>query len=561
MNIKINDGESIKDECNENLDLLEPISNELNMIVNDEKANESNYGDFQHLGLYIIGVLIIYEFLLLFLMGNITYLIFGASVPRIIGCIGSNKNYTFIENGCRNLMEIQKNESCIPILDSQFESLQVEFNIQCNEADNVKKYSAFLQMLAMMVGATFGGQLSDSFGRVKTMKYCLIVAIICSFLTSYASTIEVFNIYRFIGSIFIGAKSSVLHVLLLEYLPKQHRVWVSTVLSFSPNYIIFSLMAYYAQNWRNLMFILSFVGLIALILVHFIKEPVRWLIQKGKLDKARETMLFIEKWSGRLNGDIEKKIFDYINEESIKQEENQRIKRNYTFKHLFVTWKLMAFSLFFGYSALVACFINYALIFNFERISGSIYINTAYLGLIRWFFNISVGGLDFYVKWFGRKTCHTLAMCTIIFTLTIVLLNNYFPLPHPYIVRFATLFAISMTSQIFIANSVAQTELFPTSIRNLAVSFQAIFARIGSIAAPFLFSFQSYWVGLPHTIMVLLAMIDLTALWILIPETKGDRLQDYLPEKDEWIFGRKSRELKLLRVNTSENQKFAKNNI
>lgn len=364
---------------------------------------------------------------------------------------------------------------------------------------------------------------------------------------SYATTIEVFNIYRFLGSIFVGAKSSVLHVLLLEYLPKQHRVWISTILSFSPNYIIFSIMAYYAQNWRNLMYILSFVGLLGLILINFVKEPVRWLIQKGKLNKARQSMIFIEKWSGKLTDNMEKKIFDYIEEESFKQEENQRRRKSYTFKHLFVTWKFTSYTLFFGYSALVGCFINYALIFNLEKVSGSIYMNTAYLGLIRWFFNISVGVLDYYVKWFGRKTCHTLAMCTIILTLSIVLFNIYFPLQHQYIVRFATLFAISMCSQIFIANSVAQTELFPTSIRNIAVSFQAIFARLGSIAAPFLFGFQSYFFALPYLIMVTMSIVDLSAIWILIPETKGDKLKDHLPNKDEWIFGKKSKELKLLK--------------
>ncbi|CEF60707.1 Solute carrier family 22 member 15 [Strongyloides ratti] len=541
-------------EDNENVEVFDEIldksfieSYDPSIIVENQVTTETNYGDFQHLGCYIICVLIIYEFLLLLLMGNITFLIFGAAVPNVIGCIGENKNYTFTENGCIKLYEIQKNESCIPIIENQFESIQSEYNLYCKEAENVKQTSAFLQMFAMMIGATFGGQLSDNFGRVKTIKYSLFFIIICCFLSSYATTIEVFNIYRFLGSIFVGTKSSVLHVLLLEYLPKQHRVWVSTIFSFSPNYIIFSFMAYYTKNWRDLMFVISFIGLIGLILINFVKEPVRWLIQKGKLSKARQSMIFIEKWSGKLTDNMEKKIFDYIEEESFKQEESQRRKKSYTFKHLFVTWKLTSYSLFFGYSALVGCFINYALIFNLEKVSGSIFMNTAYLGLIRWFFNISVGILDYYVKWFGRKTCHTLAMVTIILTLSIVLLNIYFPLQQQYIVRFATLFAISMCSQIFIANSVAQTELFPTSIRNIAVSFQAVFARLGSIVAPFLFGFQSYSLTLPYLIMVTMSIVDLTTIWILIPETKGDKLKDHLPNKDEWIFGKKNRELKLLK--------------
>uniref|UniRef100_A0A0K0F2D2 Solute carrier family 22 member 15 (inferred by orthology to a human protein) n=1 Tax=Strongyloides venezuelensis TaxID=75913 RepID=A0A0K0F2D2_STRVS len=532
-------GEIIESSMIDNFDLT--------MISEDNPTPETTYGDFQHLGFYIICVLIIYEILLLFMMGNITFLIFGATVPSVVGCIGQNKNYTFTENGCSKLLEIQKNETCIPIIQNQFESIQSEFNVYCNEAEVIKQTSAFLQMFAMMIGATFGGQLSDNFGRVKTIKYSLLLVIICSFLCTYATTIEVFNIYRFLGSIFVGAKSSVLHVLLLEYLPKQHRVWISTILSFSPNYIIFSFMAYNTQKWRILMFVISCIGLTALILIHFVREPVRWLIQKGKLNKARKSMIFIEKWSGKLTNNMEKKIFEYIEEESFKQKECERRKKGYTFKHLFVTWKLTAYTIFFGYSALVGCFINYALIFNLEKVSGSIYMNTAYLGLIRWFFNISVGALDYHIKCFGRKTCHTLAMCTIILTLSIVLFNIYVPLQHQYIVRFATLFAISMCSQIFIANSVSQTELFPTSIRNIAVSFQAIFARMGSIAAPFLFGFQSYFIALPYIIMITMSIVDLSALWVIIPETKGERLKDHLPNKDEWIFGKRSRELKLLK--------------
>uniref|UniRef100_A0AC35U4E3 MFS domain-containing protein n=1 Tax=Rhabditophanes sp. KR3021 TaxID=114890 RepID=A0AC35U4E3_9BILA len=508
--------------------------------------NDNEYGHFQYLGKYIFIFLIIYEFQLLFLMGNITFLIYGAAMPKIVSCGSHTINQTMSDFGCGQFMELQRRTSCLPQVEAQFESLQFEFMEYCDNATFIKQWGTSFQMLGMMIGSTFAGQWSDAHGRVKILKWCITLMFIFNFISSFATGSKMFIAIRFFGSIAIGGNAAVMHVLLLEYLPKNHRVWLSTIFSFSPNFIIFAGIAWYASNWRFLMQIVGAIGVMCLIMMQYIREPVRWLVQKGRLDDARESMYYIDSLSDKLDHDRKKDIDEYIALEGLKRNRVETRKKKCGYTHLFITAKYASYSLFFAYSALVGCFINYAIIFNLEKLSGSIYMNNVYLGLIRWFFNAFVGGLDFFVDKFGRLACHSMAMLTIISSLGIVLIDIFVPFASPMIGRISTLVALSMCSQIFVSNSISITELYPTSIRNIAVSFQAAFARIGSIVSPFLFSLSPVWIGLPYAVMVVMSVVDLIGLFAIVPETKGNPLKDHLPDKSEWMFGSKHKELKAL---------------
>jgi len=149
---------------------------------------------------------------------------------------------------------------------------------------------------------------------------------------------------------FVGGHNTIMHVFLLENMPKRHRVWVLTVLSYSPNYVLFAGLAYLTQEWRLLLRVMALLNIPAFIGLLFAYESPRWLIQKGKLERARTVMTAIERINGTASEERLKVLDELIGNEAQAEEVKKR-KRKYYFYHLFYTGKL----------CLYICTISYAL--------------------------------------------------------------------------------------------------------------------------------------------------------------------------------------------------------
>ncbi|KAE9546844.1 hypothetical protein FO519_009944, partial [Halicephalobus sp. NKZ332] len=93
----------------------------------------------------------------------------------------------------------------------------------------------------------------------------------------------------------------------------------------------------------------------------------------------------------------------------------------------------------------------------------------------------------------------------------------------------AALSATAMLSQLFVVAAVTTGELFPTPIRNVALSFQEIFTRFGVIIAPHFFYFTSFWDPAPYLFMVIFMAINMVTFYFLIPESKGNPMSDHMP--------------------------------
>uniref|UniRef100_A0A0K0DGY6 MFS domain-containing protein n=1 Tax=Angiostrongylus cantonensis TaxID=6313 RepID=A0A0K0DGY6_ANGCA len=127
-----------------------------------------------------------------------------------------------------------------------------------------------------------------------------------------------------------------------------------------------------------------------------------------------------------------------------------------------------------------------------EKLSGSIYLNSVYTGLMRYVCNLTLGYADLKFKRIGRKFVHTSGLVIIILSLAFVIIAHFSGLNHTLKgeVRLLILLASSMTSQIYVTTGVVGNELFPTPIRNVGYAFLQLWNRLGVIASPFVF----YWV-------------------------------------------------------------------
>ncbi|KAE9546919.1 hypothetical protein FO519_009870, partial [Halicephalobus sp. NKZ332] len=179
----------------------------------------------------------------------------------------------------------------------------------------------------------------------------------------------------------------------------------------------------------------------------------------------------------------------------------------------------------------VASFVNYGLTFNMETLSGSIYLNAIFIGLLRYSINLTMAFLDFNFMWLGRKKIHLVAWLEVIFAVFAITVLYAFNKEHEYggVVRWLAVSVMAASAQLYLSNGVTVGELFPTCIRTLACSFAQFQSRLGVVAAPQVFLLSEFWNPLPYLVMGILATADMLSFHLNLPETKGQPLMDDLP--------------------------------
>lgn len=150
----------------------------------------------------------------------------------------------------------------------------------------------------------------------------------------------------------------------MENLPDKHRMWMATVVTYSPNYIILAGIAYLCEDWKTLSRVAAAITLLPLIMIPFafpylfnnnsfflynaavlnillsivsvvsiqipfychlgcscrlLKDTPRWLIKKGRGKEAAEAAVYIKKWDEKVTPEREKQIIHVV--EKAAQEE------------------------------------------------------------------------------------------------------------------------------------------------------------------------------------------------------------------------------------------------
>nr|CDJ90507.1 Major facilitator superfamily MFS-1 domain containing protein [Haemonchus contortus] len=490
--------------------------------------------DIVVLGRYTMLVCLLTELAFLSQLSNTMYMVYAGSSPMIRGC--GNMTFATMEEACANLHQCEG----LPLeLESQFFSVNEEWEIHC-EQRYLERRSTSLQMLGVMIGSLSSGQISSSFGRKKPMVVCLTMTGLLSLATYFVNDLVQFTIIRFILGIFTGGHSTVVMVYLLENIPKKSRMWINTVINYSPNVIILGIIAYFFQHWRSLALVISALHIPAVILMIQLHESPRWLVQRGKIHEARRVILRI----AHIDGDkakIDEKNLDQI----LKQEHDQfeiMGKKRHTYWHVFKKAHLAFPLLILSFSFFACMVVNYANMFNLGSLSGSIYLNSILVGSLRYSSNLTCGLLDYKFLCFGRKRAHT--ACQLLVLVSLLTSTVIFYTGHEEncgeIVRVCVLIVCAMASQIVIVDSVACNELFPTSVRTLCYSFVQLCSRMGIVVAPHVYSWEEIWHYLPYTFMIVVTVMDVILFEVVLPETKNKPLEDHIVKRPKKTTARQA---------------------
>ncbi|CAL2042362.1 unnamed protein product [Caenorhabditis brenneri] len=491
---------------------------------------EKTLDNFMKLGRYCWLVLLFSEFMLLSGAGNTLYMMYAGAYPKLVSCEGTD---IFIKDICVSSYDFHNPPNCTLRAQYDFLSINVDFGHFCGEGAWVKT-SISIQMIGVLIGSVTSGAVADRYGRLKVLSVCFFMVSLLSVVNTFVTSLIYFTIVRTILSVFKGGLLSTYGVYKMEHVPRQHRFWIATMISWAPNYMLLSLVAWLCHDWVTYQYAILALSLPGAVVFLFVQESPRWLIQAGQIDEARQVLKKIMTIDGNSSDHSWAEIEQMLETEQKRQFERTEKRKNYDFRHLFWNKYMASVTMIMWLGMFSTSFTNYGFVFNIEKLSGSLYINALLMGSLRWVLNILFGCADLKFKRLGRKHIHLVSKLTITFCVFSIFLTYYFEYDEEYsfIIRVSTLLASATASQVFITKSMVLMEFYPTVVRNSAVSFKSSASRIGTILGPQLFILCPYK-SLPYAILTFMCLFDAVAFQLQLPETKGKPLPEQMPERQE----------------------------
>ncbi|GMS91815.1 hypothetical protein PENTCL1PPCAC_13990 [Pristionchus entomophagus] len=490
-----------------------------------EEKEKKNVDSFLRLSWYCARILFLSEFILFGAAGNFVFLVYAGAAPKSVECVGDNITIADI---CKIPLKERSSFNCTLQPHYEFRSLNVEFEYFCEEAATVKSAISF-QMLGVLVGTLFWGHFADAKGRKLALIICFTAAMLLSVVNAAVNSLFTFTVVRTVQAFFNGGALIVYGVYMLEHLPRKHRFLISSLIAWSPNYILFTLLAWFSGDWRTCQLVIVAVSLPAFPAFFFVYESPRWLIQKGRIDEARVVLEKMQAIDG-VSQTKREEMQAMIEEEHQKAIDREQRAKSYNVTHLFRHAEMAIVTTILSLGVLLTSLISYGLIFNLETLSGSLFLNSIFLGMLRWSLNIVTGIADFKIKRAGRKAVHTIGQGVVALGLVMLAWTHYNGKSEGMseVMRISTLLSAAFISQTQISKGMLAMEYFPTVIRNSAVSFKTVFSRIGAVLAPQIFLLPIPF--LPYAILAALALVDTIAFLVFVPETKGRPLPESMPE-------------------------------
>uniref|UniRef100_A0A7E4UUH8 MFS domain-containing protein n=1 Tax=Panagrellus redivivus TaxID=6233 RepID=A0A7E4UUH8_PANRE len=502
--------------------------------------------EFIQFGYFYIPFMFCQQLMVLVLTSAFFFPTFGSRLPTISKCGDENFESIRLTDRCKHLEKLRASGSnCTPEFDNDFWSLPQELNYYCGTAYIVKEAS-IIQKIGHFVGAFIAGQLSDMFGRKKTL-IVGIVGMLGSFIgVSFATDLVWYSVAMFFIALFSSYLITVDTVYLVEMVPPKHVTWSLSFIGFAPNVIVFAGLAWISHDFRTLARVCAGITTALLVMQIWCPESARWLLYKHNVEEAKNVVRRIHRWNRTLtdNKSVQMDIAFLKNSNEIElqrereNEINPNSRKKFYLYHLFATDTmekrilsicLMCTLLYFGY---------YKLIFNMQHLPGNVFINVAIVGALLWLINILYGIAD--VKYGNIEenkngTLFIVSFC-LLFCFGVVSIKYYVGL---HVIAFdATCYIIlgALSFNVLIIAGVVTSRVFPTPVRNSAVGLVHFCGRFGMITELVLFYYihpdsqETYLEGImTFFILPFLFMWAFPLFDVHVPET-DEPLSDQMPD-------------------------------
>ena len=426
--------------------------------------------------------------------------------------------------------------------------IPTEISALKDTADAIKGFVVAGALIGCIIGGAAAGFISKSAGR----KNGLIIAAFAFFVSAigawqpetfnFFGTMDVFSfvIYRIIGGIGVGIASMISPMYIAEIAPANSR---GKLVSFNQFAIIFGMLVIYFVNyfiakqgneqwlvdegWRWMFFSGAIPAALFLILLFFVPETPRFLVMKGKDDKA---LKILEKTAGKTNASIVLgEIKDTLHEVNAPW-------LSYGFLVIFIGILLSVFQQFVGINVVLYYAGN--IFRNMGASTDSSLLQTIIVGIVNLTFTV-VAILT--VDKFGRKPLMIIGSIGMAFSMVALGLTFFFGQTGGELTPaqgYAALFFMLLYTAAFAVSWgpvcwVLLSEIFPNSIRgamSIAVAAQWIANWIVSLTFPMMN--DNVWLtekfnhGFSYWIYGIMGILSAVFMWKMVPETKGKKLEE-----------------------------------
>lgn len=381
-------------------------------------------------------------------------------------------------------------------------SFTTEFDLVCSK-EYLKALSTALFFVGCIFGALLSGPMADKFGRKPIITGAFFVEFLSSLSGFFVSQIWHYLLLRSFVGLAFGTLAPTVFVYFSENMPPKTRNWASNLyfFGFTISMLWISLISYFVPYWRKLVLYTSAFPLLAFLLSWLTMESPYWLYSNKKYDKAEKVLQRIAKINGKNISVL------------LKKEKENKVKKQYSYFHLFNCLKVFLLTILQSYLWLGIGLVYYAIALESSNLGGSLYTNFILSSLA------DVPGYCITVvtsMYFGRKK---VVGSSFLMTGSVLIVIGFIPM-HYTTARVALailgrLFSAVVFNTIFLWTF----EIYPTVVRSQGMNICQMFSRLGSTAAPFLTSVLSdIDPKLPFFIMSGLAVLGAVST-VFLPET------------------------------------------
>ncbi|KAJ8723271.1 hypothetical protein PYW08_003183 [Mythimna loreyi] len=392
-----------------------------------------------------------------------------------------------------------------------------EWNLICDRTYMASLSQSMVQV-GILVGSLIFGHVSDRYGRKPVVLLTLILDVVFVVLSAVVPNFWMFLSCRFLNGVSIGGSMLACYVLIVELSGKSFRAYVSgfMYITLILTYLTLPIIAYFIRDWRELQLVTSVPWAIVILYYWLLPESPRWLITVGKKKEAIYILTHIAKRNNRSTENIEAIV------EKIELS-NQNQHQTGTYIDLFKTPKIRKYTFITALIWMSCSHTYYGLNQYIGLLQGNIYLNVLLSGAS---LTPSLVLVVVSTLYFRRKV-------TIITSFVIAAISLLVFIVIPSELKAASLtFAIiglSGAFASFVQAYLFTSEVFPTVIRNIAIGFASMFARLGGFVAPFVVNIGIEWVSI-----LIFSGIALGAaiLCYFLPETKATNLPNTIAQRE-----------------------------
>ncbi|CAH0398900.1 unnamed protein product [Chilo suppressalis] len=402
-----------------------------------------------------------------------------------------------------------------------------EWNLVCND-DFLPTLGLVLLAAGGIIGNYIFGYLQDTIGRKPSFFIYLLIECIFGVATAFAHNYVMWIIYRIGVGFTVPAIMATPYVLAIELVGPRCRT-LCTILSniaYSLGLIMLAGVVYLVRDWRHLALATTLPFVCFFLYLWPMPESPRWLLARGQFEKAEVILKNMARINGKsLPANYMVHLRRKYESDKLKQDIEKEKSRKYGVLDLFRTPNLRKKTIIITFIWFTNTSVYVGLSYYAPVLGGDEFLN---------FFLAGVVELPTYLfLWpsmerLGRRW--TLCMSMVVGGIACL---TTFLVQHETYVTLALYCVGKMgISSSFVVLPLMASELYPTVVRGLGMSFSSVLGMLGPIFIPLVNYLGSDIMVLPLIIMGALLVAGGIAS-LLLPETLNQHLPQTLEDGEK----------------------------